>query len=92
MRKAQSYRAPLTGCDCSGQWRRCRLDIEGFLYCMAWKDMSITRSRPWWDVHGNSKSQLHKARMKLRESLKTSRAEKATKQYWGEMKYELRAV
>ncbi len=28
---------------------------------------------------GNSKSQLHKARMKLRESLKTSRAEKATK-------------
>jgi len=41
---------------------------------------------------GNSKSQLHKARMKLRESLKTSRVEKATKQYWGEMKYELRAV
>jgi hypothetical protein len=30
--------------------------------------------------------------MKLREALKTSRAEKATKQYWGEMKYELRAV
>ena len=28
---------------------------------------------------GNSKSQLHKARMKLRELLKTSRAEKATK-------------
>src|SRR5229473_288972 len=28
---------------------------------------------------GNSKSQLHKARMKLRESLKTSRAEKAAK-------------
>jgi RNA polymerase sigma-70 factor, ECF subfamily len=28
---------------------------------------------------GNSKSQLHKARMKLREFLKTSRAEKATK-------------
>jgi len=28
---------------------------------------------------GNSKSQLHKARMKLRESLRTSRAEKATK-------------
>ncbi len=28
---------------------------------------------------GNSKSQLHKARMKLRESLKTSRAEKAGK-------------
>ena len=28
---------------------------------------------------GNSKSQLHKARMKLREILKTSRAEKATK-------------
>jgi len=27
---------------------------------------------------GNSKSQLHKARMKLRELLKTSRAEKAT--------------
>jgi len=26
---------------------------------------------------GNSKSQLHKARMKLRELLKTSRAEKA---------------
>ena len=41
---------------------------------------------------GNSKSQLHKARMKLRESLKTSRAEKAAKQYWGEMKYELRGV
>ena len=38
---------------------------------------------------GNSKSQLHKARMKLRESLKTSKAEKAEKQYWGEMKYEL---
>ena len=33
---------------------------------------------------GNSKSQLHKARMKLRESLKTRRAEKATKQYWEE--------
>jgi RNA polymerase sigma-70 factor, ECF subfamily len=29
---------------------------------------------------GNSKSQLHKARMKLRELLKTSRAERATKQ------------
>jgi RNA polymerase sigma-70 factor, ECF subfamily len=28
---------------------------------------------------GNSKSQLHKARMKLREALKTSRAEKAVK-------------
>jgi hypothetical protein len=28
----------------------------------------------------------------LRESLKTSRAEKAEKQYWGEMNYELRAV
>jgi len=28
---------------------------------------------------GNSKYQLHKARMKLRESLKTSRAEKAAK-------------
>jgi len=28
---------------------------------------------------GNSKSQLHKARMKLRELLKTSRAEKAIK-------------
>jgi RNA polymerase sigma-70 factor (ECF subfamily) len=28
---------------------------------------------------GNSKSQLHKARMKLRELLKTSRAEKAVK-------------
>jgi RNA polymerase sigma-70 factor, ECF subfamily len=28
---------------------------------------------------GNSKSQLHKARMKLRDLLKTSRAEKATK-------------
>jgi RNA polymerase sigma-70 factor, ECF subfamily len=28
---------------------------------------------------GNSKSQLHKARMKLRELLKTSRAEKAKK-------------
>jgi len=28
---------------------------------------------------GNSKSQLHKARMKLRELLKTSRAEQATK-------------
>src|ERR1700732_4063358 len=41
---------------------------------------------------GNSKSQLHKARMKLRESLKTSRAEKSEKQYWGEMKYELRGV
>ena len=41
---------------------------------------------------GNSKSQLHKARMKLRELLKTSRAEKAAKQYWGEMKYELRGV
>jgi RNA polymerase sigma-70 factor (ECF subfamily) len=41
---------------------------------------------------GNSKSQLHKARMKLRESLKTNRAEKAVKQYWGEMKYELRGV
>jgi len=41
---------------------------------------------------GNSKSQLHKARMKLRESLKASRAEKPTKQYWGEMKYELRGV
>jgi len=41
---------------------------------------------------GNSKSQLHKARMKLRESLKTNKAEKAVKQYWGEMKYELRGV
>jgi RNA polymerase sigma-70 factor (ECF subfamily) len=41
---------------------------------------------------GNSKSQLHKARMKLRESLKTSRAEKTAKQYWGGMKYELRGV
>jgi RNA polymerase sigma-70 factor (ECF subfamily) len=41
---------------------------------------------------GNSKSQLHKARRKLRESLKTSGAEKAAKQYWGEMKYELRGV
>ena len=41
---------------------------------------------------GNSKSQLHKARMKLRESLKTSRAEKAGRQYWGEMKYELHGV
>jgi RNA polymerase sigma-70 factor (ECF subfamily) len=41
---------------------------------------------------GNSKSQLHKARMKLRESLKTSRAEKTAKQYWGEMKYALRGV
>jgi RNA polymerase sigma-70 factor (ECF subfamily) len=41
---------------------------------------------------GNSKSQLHKARRKLRESLKTNRAEKAVKQYWGEMKYELRGV
>jgi RNA polymerase sigma-70 factor, ECF subfamily len=29
---------------------------------------------------GKSKSQLHKARMNLRESLKTSRAEKAAKQ------------
>jgi len=28
---------------------------------------------------GNSKSQLHKARMKLREFLRTSRAEKATR-------------
>jgi len=28
---------------------------------------------------GNSKSQLHKARMRLRELLKTSRAEKATR-------------
>ena len=28
---------------------------------------------------GNSKSQLHKARMKLRDALKTSRAEKAAK-------------
>ena len=35
---------------------------------------------------GNSKSQLHKARMKLREALKTSGAEKAAKRYWGEMK------
>ena len=41
---------------------------------------------------GNSKSQLHKARMKLRESLKTCRAEKAAQQYWGEMTYELRRV
>jgi RNA polymerase sigma-70 factor (ECF subfamily) len=41
---------------------------------------------------GNSKSQLHKARRKLRESLKTNRAEKVVKQYWGEMKYELRGV
>jgi hypothetical protein len=41
---------------------------------------------------GNSKSHLHKTRMKLRKSLKTSRVEKATKQYWEEMKYELRAV
>jgi RNA polymerase sigma-70 factor (ECF subfamily) len=38
---------------------------------------------------GNSKSQLHKARMKLRESLKTRRPEKAAKKHWGEMKYEL---
>ena len=37
---------------------------------------------------GNSKSQLHKARMKLRKSLKTSRAEKAATKHWGEMKYE----
>jgi RNA polymerase sigma-70 factor (ECF subfamily) len=28
---------------------------------------------------GNSKSQLHKARMKLRDLLRTSRAEKAVK-------------
>ena len=41
---------------------------------------------------GNSKSQLHKARMKLREALKTSRAEKVTNQHWGEMKYELSEV
>jgi len=41
---------------------------------------------------GNSKSQLHKARMKLRESLKTNRAVKAVKRYCGEMKYELRGV
>ncbi len=41
---------------------------------------------------GNSKSQLHKARMKLRESLKTNRTEKAVRRYWGEMKYELRGV
>ena len=41
---------------------------------------------------GNSKSQLHKARMKLRESLKTNGAEKAVRQYCGEMKYELRGV
>ena len=41
---------------------------------------------------GNSKSQLHKARMKLRESLKTSRAEKAATKHWGEMKYELCGV
>ena len=38
---------------------------------------------------GNSKSQLHKARMKLREALKTSRPEKAAKKHWGEMKYEV---
>ena len=38
---------------------------------------------------GNSKSQLHKARMKLREALQTNRVEKAAKQYRGEMKYEL---
>jgi RNA polymerase sigma-70 factor (ECF subfamily) len=36
---------------------------------------------------GNSKSQLHKARMKLREALTTSRPEKAAKKHWGEMKY-----
>ena len=41
---------------------------------------------------GNSKSQLHKARMKLRKSLKTSRAEKAATKHWGEMKYELCGV
>jgi RNA polymerase sigma-70 factor, ECF subfamily len=41
---------------------------------------------------GNSKSQLHKARMKLREALRTSRAEKAANQHWGEMKYELSEV
>jgi RNA polymerase sigma-70 factor, ECF subfamily len=41
---------------------------------------------------GNSKSQLHKARMKLRESLKTSRAEKSAREYRGEMKYELHGV
>ena len=31
---------------------------------------------------GNSKSQLHKSKMGLGQSLKTRRAEKATKQYW----------
>ena len=41
---------------------------------------------------GNSKSQLHKARMKLREALKTSRVEKAVEPSWGEMKYELHGV
>src|SRR6185369_13889522 len=41
---------------------------------------------------GNSKSQLHKARMKLRESLKTSRAEKAAKPYCEDVKYEPRGV
>jgi len=41
---------------------------------------------------GNSKSQLHKARMKLRKSLKTSRAEKVATKHWGEMKYELCGV
>jgi RNA polymerase sigma-70 factor (ECF subfamily) len=41
---------------------------------------------------GNSKSQLHKARMKLRKSLKTSRTEKAATKHWGEMKYELCGV
>ena len=41
---------------------------------------------------GNSKSQLHKARMKLRKSLKTNRAEKAATKHWGEMKYELCGV
>jgi len=62
VRKTRSYRAPLTGCDCSGQWRRCRLDIEGFLYCMTWKDMSITRSRPWWDVPSATASRSYTRR------------------------------
>jgi hypothetical protein len=37
---------------------------------------------------GNSKSQLHKARMKLRESLKTSRAEKGATKQWGEVEFD----
>jgi RNA polymerase sigma-70 factor, ECF subfamily len=41
---------------------------------------------------GNSKSQLHKARMKLREALKKSRVEKPTNHHWGQMKYELSEV